>query len=73
MVIEKKEKIQLYILHKMSEEVAEETAVCSNTRRLSIPYHNKADGFMAALVLTLNQARTSAPSTERAPLFAAPQ
>ena len=57
----------------MSEEVAEETAVCSNTRRLSIPYHNKADGFMAALVLTLNQARTSAPSTERAPLFAAPQ
>ena len=60
-------------LHKMSEEVAEETAVCSNTRRLSIRYHNKADGFMAALVLTLNQARTSAPSTERAPLFAAPQ
>ena len=58
---------------KMSEEVAEETAVCSNTRRLSIPYHNKADGFMAALVLTLNQARTSAPATERAPLFAAPQ
>ena len=31
--------------------------VCSSERdALRIPYHNKADGFFAALVLTLNQA-----------------
>ena len=29
--------------------------ICSMTKGLRIPYHNKADGFMAALVLTLNQ------------------
>ena len=29
--------------------------VCEQQRVLHIPYHNKADGFMAALVLTLNQ------------------
>ena len=35
----------------------EPTGVCSNTKGLRIPYHNKADGFMAALVLTLNQVK----------------
>ena len=29
--------------------------VCQRKRTLRIPYHNKADGFMAALVLSLNQ------------------
>ena len=29
--------------------------VCNQTKGLRIPYHNKADGFMAALVLSLNQ------------------
>lgn len=32
-------------------------AVCSQKRSMRIPYHNKADGFMAALVLTLNQVK----------------
>ena len=32
-------------------------SVCANSRSLRIPYHNKADGFMAALVLTLNQVK----------------
>ena len=31
--------------------------VCSQKRSLRIPYHNKADGFTAALVLTLNQVK----------------
>ena len=31
--------------------------VCKHSKGLRIPYHNKADGFMAALVLTLNQLR----------------
>ena len=31
------------------------SGVCGNQRTLRIPYHNKADGFMAALVLSLNQ------------------
>lgn len=30
-------------------------SVCSHSRTLRVPYHNKADGFMAALVLSLNQ------------------
>lgn len=30
---------------------------CSSSKGLRIPYHNKADGFMAALVLTLNQVK----------------
>lgn len=30
---------------------------CSNSRAMRIPYHNKADGFTAALVLALNQVR----------------
>ena len=29
--------------------------VCASTKGLKIPYHNKADGFTAALILTLNQ------------------
>lgn len=29
--------------------------VCAHTKGLRVPYHNKADGFMAALVLALNQ------------------
>ena len=29
--------------------------VCTAERGLRIPYHNKADGFTAALLLTLNQ------------------
>lgn len=29
--------------------------VCTNDRALKIPYHNKADGFTAALLLALNQ------------------
>ena len=32
-------------------------AVCQRKRTLRIPYHNKADGFMAALVLSLNQVK----------------
>ena len=31
--------------------------VCAETKGLRIPYHNKADGFMAALVLALNQVK----------------
>eukprot|EP00322_Chrysochromulina_rotalis_P024153 CAMPEP_0115877934 /NCGR_PEP_ID=MMETSP0287-20121206/26494_1 /TAXON_ID=412157 /ORGANISM="Chrysochromulina rotalis, Strain UIO044" /LENGTH=354 /DNA_ID=CAMNT_0003333495 /DNA_START=126 /DNA_END=1190 /DNA_ORIENTATION=+ len=31
--------------------------VCSHVKGLRIPYHNKADGFMAALVLMLNQVK----------------
>ena len=30
---------------------------CSGARAMRIPYHNKADGFTAALVLALNQVR----------------
>ena len=33
------------------------TGVCSQTRTVRVPYHNKADGFMAALVLVLNQVK----------------
>ena len=32
-------------------------AICQRKRTLRIPYHNKADGFMAALVLSLNQVK----------------
>jgi len=34
-----------------------ERPACSNARVMRIPYHNKADGFTAALVLALNQVR----------------
>ena len=30
---------------------------CGQQRAMRIPYHNKADGFTAALILALNQAR----------------
>ena len=46
--------------HGASERLRGEAAavgVCSSSKGLRIPYHNKADGFMAALVLTLNQVK----------------
>ena len=33
------------------------TSVCTSQKGLRIPYHNKADGFTAALLLTLNQVK----------------
>ena len=33
------------------------TSVCTSPKGLRIPYHNKADGFTAALLLTLNQVK----------------
>ena len=34
-----------------------DTGVCDRRRVLRIPYHNKADGFMAAVLLALNQVK----------------
>ena len=43
-----------------------DTGVCDRRRVLRIPYHNKADGFMAAVLLAPEGTRGKKLTSERA-------